>query len=122
MGLQEKQEFDLSMVQLQEEINEIMEAYENADFIGLVDGLIDLEYFLLGVMYKCGLDAESHRDIFTAVHNCNVKKVMGVKAGREGFDAADAVKPEDWVPPEEMIDGILTSIKAREFSGSLNDD
>lgn len=108
LGFQERDEFELSMRQLQEEINEISDAFAESDFIGLIDGLIDLEYFLLGVLYKNGVDCDMHSEIFEAVHNCNMQKVKGIKAGREGFNAIDAVKPEDWVSPEERISDILS--------------
>ncbi|MAE84327.1 MAG: hypothetical protein CMB80_16415 [Flammeovirgaceae bacterium] len=107
VGMQSQDEFDLSMRQLQEEQNEIMQAYAADDFIGVLDGLFDLQYFLFGIFYKNGINAETYEKIFTVIHNCNMTKVKGIKAGREGFDAADAVKPESWVSPEEQISKIL---------------
>lgn len=106
-GLQELEEFKLSMHQLKEEIEEIEEAYDHGDFIAVLDGLIDLEYFLLGIFYKNGINEPVHAELFDAVHSSNMLKKRGVKAGREGYDAADAVKPESWTNPEIRFARIL---------------
>jgi len=110
VGIQDPDEFMLSMTQLKEEIGEIEEAYKHQDFVELIDGLIDLEYFLLGIFYKNGLSSKTHEDIFTAVHIANLNKKAGIKKGREGFSAADANKPEDWVSPEQAIIDILEGL------------
>ena len=108
LGVQDTDEFALSIAQLHEEIQEIKEAYHQGDFIGLLDGLIDLNYFLFGIMYKNGLTTEMYEQLFSAVHDCNSEKKLGVKATRQGFgDAADAIKPEGWVAPETKIQQIL---------------
>jgi predicted HAD superfamily Cof-like phosphohydrolase len=107
---QDKDEFELSMHQLKEEILEIEEAFEQGDFIGILDGLIDLEYFLLGIFYKNGIDESTHGALFDAVHQANLLKRQGVKAGREGYDAADAVKPASWTDPELKFARILDKV------------
>lgn len=112
-GLQIADEFKLSMHQLKEEIGEIELAYEHGDFIGLLDGLIDLEYFLLGVFFKNGINEPVHSELFEAVHHANLLKKSGVKAGREGFDAVDAVKPDSWTNPEVKFARILDKVSQR---------
>jgi len=108
LGMQSEEEFRLSVHQLTEEVLEIQEAYEDKDFIALIDGLHDLEYFLLGVMYKIGLTEDKHEQIFSAIHEANTKKVRGTKLSRQGYgDSADAVKPDGWVAPETAIARIL---------------
>lgn len=110
-GLQNQDEFKLSMRQLREEIEEIESAYEKGDFIGILDGLVDLEYFLLGIFYKNGINESTHAELFDAVHQANLLKKMGTKAGREGFgNAADAVKPSSWVDPEIKFARILEKV------------
>lgn len=114
LGVQSKNEFDLSVKQLREEIDELEEAYEKGDFIQILDAIHDLQYFSYGVLYKCGVTPEIHEQIFSAIHNCNMAKVKGVKEGREGHgNAADAVKPESWTAPETHIQHILESHKCR---------
>lgn len=104
---QVKDEFELSMHQLKEEITEIEEAFKMGDFIGILDGLIDLEYFLLGIFYKNGINEETHAELFDAVHQANLLKKAGIKPGREGYDAADAIKPDSWTNPEVKFARIL---------------
>lgn len=108
LGLQQENEFQLSMRQLREEIEEIEEAYQKGDLVGVVDGLIDLDYFHKGIIYKHGIPAPLYAQMFEAVHDCNMAKVKGVKETRAGFgDAADAIKPEGWVAPETVLAEII---------------
>jgi predicted HAD superfamily Cof-like phosphohydrolase len=46
-------------------------------------------------------------EIQTAVHEANMEKKLGVVAKRGDGSAADAVKPEGWIPPEGRIEAIL---------------
>ena len=107
---QDAEEFKLSMHQLKEEIEEIETSFLDGDFIGILDGLIDLEYFLLGISYKSGINEATHSELFDAVHQANLLKTAGVKAGREGYDAADAVKPDSWTNPEVLFARILDKV------------
>jgi predicted HAD superfamily Cof-like phosphohydrolase len=89
-----------------EEINEFEDATRDGDFIGAIDGLSDLIYFALGGLYKMGLTEEMALEIFTAIHMANMEKKKGVIA-RRATGAPDAIKPEDWTPPEARIASIL---------------
>lgn len=100
-------EFEISMKCLQEEVDEFEEAYKNGDFIKCIDAMIDLQYFSIGVLYKMGLKAETIDKCASAVHDANMQKKLGVNAKRAVDGAADAVKPEGWLPPEERIEAIL---------------
>lgn len=108
VGLQSHEEARLSERQLIEEAEEFLDAVvEDKDVVKAVDACIDSIYFALGILYKMGVTEEKFDSIFEVVHNANMKKVMGKKANRQGFDAADATKPEDWVAPEVYIERIL---------------
>jgi len=112
-GPQTKDEFNLSMHQLKEEIEEIEEAFERGDFIGILDGLIDLEYFLHGIFYKNGINESVHAELHDAVHQANLLKKTGVKPGREGYEAVDAIKPDSWTDPEIKFARILEEATLR---------
>lgn len=104
IGWQKENDFRLSLTQLREEVNEAEEAYQNGDFVKLIDAFIDLDYFLKGVVYKHGLTVEQYQELFVLVHEANMEKKLGINHNRPGFDgAADAVKPEGWIPPEDRI-------------------
>lgn len=108
LSLMNDDEFHLSLTQLREEIQEIEDAYSEGDLVKVVDGLIDLDYFQKGVVYKHGIGRSLYRRLFSAVHHCNMTKRKGIKDTRQGFgDSADAIKPEGWIPPEEAIRLIL---------------
>jgi len=68
-------------------------------------------YFAQGILYKMGISDDEYQKIFEIVHAANMSKKPGVKEGREGFDAVDAVKPEDFVSPEDAIMRILGEIQ-----------
>lgn len=104
-------EFKISMKCLREEVSEFAEAHFQGDFIGCIDAIVDLRYFAVGVLYKLGLTAEQIEQIDQAVHDANMQKKLGKKAGRGDGVAADAVKPEGWISPEERIAAILDVVK-----------
>lgn len=102
-------ELGLSITCLKEEVEEFREAAESGDYIGMVDAMIDLQYFAMGVLYKMGITPDQIVACCTAVHEANMTKKRGIKAGRGDGSAADAIKPADWTPPEERIGAILES-------------
>lgn len=102
-----QEEMQLSLVQLREEIQEMEDKYKEGDFVGVIDGMIDLQYFLFGVVYKHGIPEYLWEKMFKAVHEANMEKKLGVKKERGDFGAADAIKPEGWVPPEQRLQELL---------------
>jgi len=106
-GLLSKAELDLSVNQLSEEIQELMMAHDDIDYIGAVDAAVDLLYFGVGVLHKLGLTPEQMGACFTAVHEANMEKKKGIVARRGDGTAPDAIKPEGWTAPEERIAAIL---------------
>lgn len=111
LGMMPKDEFKLSMAQLREEIEEIEEAYDEGNLVGVVDGLIDLDYFHKGIIYKHGINYAIYHMLFGQVHESNMTKKKGVKETRRGFgDAADAIKPQGWVAPETKIYETLKAV------------
>ena len=108
LTFQDKDELELSLKQLREEIDEFNQAAKKRDFLAALDALIDLEYFLLGVLYKHGVDEELHENLFTAVHEANMLKKAGVKKerGKHG-NAIDANKPEEWTDPTVLFARII---------------
>lgn len=87
-----------------EELQELREAFEAQDIVGMVDAVGDLIYGAMGTFKKMGLTREQVGAAFTAIHAANMTKKRGDK-GR-GSDE-DATKPPDFVPPEEAIGHIL---------------
>lgn len=87
-----------------EEAKELLDAFNAQDIVGMTDAVGDLIYGVMGTFKKMGLSREQVRAVFVAIHNANMTKKRGDK-GR-GSDE-DAVKPADFVPPEELISEIL---------------
>lgn len=107
IGKLPKPEFEISVKCLNEEIGEFVDNYDVDDFIGCVDAMVDLIYFANGVLYKMGLTAQEIDSCCEVVHNANMEKKRGVNSKRAVEGAADAVKPDGWVSPEERIAAIL---------------
>lgn len=75
-----------------------------------VDALLDLVYFAIGGLYRMGLTPGEMRLCFRYIHEANMRKKLGAKATRpHSGDVADAVKPEGWRDPVELIQGIISS-------------
>ena len=63
----------------------------------IVDGFIDLIVVSLGTLDAFGVDPDT---AWNAVHEKNMSKQVGVKAGRENpLGLPDLVKPEGWSAP-----------------------
>lgn len=84
-----------------EELKEFIEALDNADFAGIVDGGLDLVYVIVGMLYAMGVNPVP---IWEEIQRTNMAKVGG------GLRADGKVmKPEGWVPPD--IVGLLAAQK-----------
>jgi predicted HAD superfamily Cof-like phosphohydrolase len=55
-----------------EEINELMEAVQNKDFVETIDALADIEYVVLGFFTALGVNGDKAFDV---VHNSNMSKL-----------------------------------------------
>lgn len=87
-----------------EELQELEQAYLDQDIVGMVDAVGDLIYGAMGTFKKMGLTRAEVVACFSAIHAANMQKKRGDK-GR-GSDE-DAIKPADFVSPEEAIGHIL---------------
>lgn len=105
-GLLAPDEFAISHKCLAEEVEEFIIAHDAGNLIGSIDAIIDNIYFAFGILYKLGLNAEEINRCIAAVHLCNMTKKRGTNAKRD-TGAADAIKPADWIGPEDRIKEIL---------------
>lgn len=105
-ALLSQEEINISLRCLTEEAQELGEAHYAKDYVGCVDAVLDSVYFSFGILYKLGLTADEIERSFAAIHLANMTKERGVNSKR-ATGAADAVKPEGWMSPEERIKEIL---------------
>jgi len=106
--IEDSTEFDWCLGVVQEELGEFLQAHKEGDFIKELDAVTDLLYFVSGFMTRMGVPPELSKQIFQAVHDCNMKKKKGKKK-REVQHENDAIKPEGWIPPEMRIVELLNS-------------
>ena len=103
-------EFSWLVGALKEEVQELEEGATTEDE---VDALLDLCYFAIGGLARMGLTEEQAQKCFDAVHAANMTKSRDVKSTRPlGTHAGDAVKPEAFIDPKEVIRGILSDGQA----------
>lgn len=106
-GLLSKEEFDFRWRAYIEELHELSIAHDSKDFIGCIDAVIDLMYFATGALVWMGLSSNEIDRCIAAVHCANMQKKLGVVERRGDGTVPDAIKPEGWVSPEEMIAEII---------------
>ena len=97
---------------IEEELDELKEAYSEGDFIETVDALADLVYVSYGAAATIGVDLD---DVLEEVHRSNMAKLddNGNPILRED---GKILKPEGWTPPD--ISGVLDAQrKAHEVMG-----
>lgn len=103
LGLMDPAEMSFSLEALREEVTEMADAYDKGDLVGVVDALIDLDFFRRGILYKHGVTPELYDKMFEVVARKNMEKVQGRCKENRDFLPFDAVKPDDWVGPEEEL-------------------
>ena len=94
-------QFSQRIAFMEEEIEELGQAYIEKDLVGVADALADLVYVALGTAHMMGIPFDK---VFRVVHAANMQKVRGMT--KRGM-VYDAVKPEGWVGPEAQIEVIL---------------
>jgi predicted HAD superfamily Cof-like phosphohydrolase len=98
-------QFDWTVKAYNEEVKEFVDAALAQDLIKTVDSCLDLVYFAIGTLKKLGLTRQQAHACFMAIHHANMRKEKGEVAGRGGDE--DAKKPENFVPPDQLIGYIL---------------
>lgn len=86
---------------IQEELQEYLTANSDDDVVGVLDALIDLQYFLFGTVAIHGLQ-EIFPQAFDIVHECNMSKLFPgdkVVTNSQG----KVLKPSTFKPPEEAL-------------------
>lgn len=84
---------------------------ERLDTFNAVQSLALIANGFIGLFGDFGINAKNAQLIMSAIFNANMTKKRGVNAKRGDGIAADAVKPENFVPPEEEISRILNLVK-----------
>ena len=94
-------DFSQRVAFMEEEIEEMGQAYIDKDLVGVADALADLVYVALGTAHMMGIPFDA---VFRVVHAANMQKQRGMT--KRGM-VYDAIKPEGWVGPEAQIETIL---------------
>lgn len=107
LGMMDAAEMSFSEGAIREELVELRNAFDAGDLVGVVDALVDLDFFLRGIVYKHGITPEMYSRIFAVVHEANMRKVLGKPKESRCQLGEDAIKPDGWESPEDKIRAIL---------------
>ena len=88
-------------------VNEFSKNYELNDMVNSVISIALVCRACCAIFGEFGLSAYKAERVMDAVYTANMTKKKGVNAKRGDGQAADAVKPADFAPPEEKIAEIL---------------
>ena len=88
-------------------VNEFSKNYELNDMVNSVISIALVCRACCAIFGEFGLSAYKAERVMDAVYTANMTKKKGVNAKRGDGKTADAVKPADFVPPEEKIAEIL---------------
>lgn len=83
---------------IQEELNEMREAIENGDFLGMIDALIDIVVVTKGTAVMIGIPWRAH---WNEVHQANMTKEVGQNKKRPHM-SFDLIKPPGWKGPDHL--------------------
>lgn len=99
----DKERCELRQNIIQEEVDELKEAWESGNLIEVADALADIHYVLMGTVLEFGLQ-ENYPAIFKEVHRSNMSKL---DANGKALYRQDGkvMKSELYSPPQ--IKGIL---------------
>ena len=76
---------------IQEEVDELWEAYRNNDPVEFVDAIVDILYFIYGTAIALGIPLE---DAFEEVHDTNMAKANPDGSVTRHPDTGKVLKPE----------------------------
>ena len=82
---------------IEEELSELWDALKNRDLVKIADGLIDLEYVVLGGLVAFGL-ADLHEKLFAEVQRSNMTK-LGEDGKVHYNQLGKVMKGENYSPP-----------------------
>lgn len=83
---------NLRLELIQEEVEELGDAFDANDGFAIIDALCDLLYVTIGTCIAIGVDIEP---FFDEVHRCNMLKEGGGKS-----ELGKILKPDGWVQPD----------------------
>lgn len=85
---------------IDEEFNELQQAFETKDLPALLDNLVDLVYVCFGMAYMLGLP---FNEAWEEIHKTNMQKMAPRELQNETGDSPfefKIAKPEGWKPPD----------------------
>jgi len=93
--LDSKETQQLRINLIEEEFEELKEAYKNQDLLEVADALGDLLYVVFGAAVSHGLDLDA---IFREIHRSNMTKVGGHKGPDGKWIKPDSYSPANLTP------------------------
>lgn len=89
-------EIELCEDLLREEIDELRDAWDARDLVGISDGITDTIYILIGIAIRFGIPLA---DVWAEVHGTNIAKVDPATGKVTRRADGKILKPAGWKPP-----------------------
>ena len=93
-------QFKLYVDLINEEVNELVEAIEDADRVEQLDALIDILVVTAGALHSLGVNPEG---AWKEVMRSNFDKVDPITGRVKKRDDGKVLKPENWEPPRLAV-------------------
>jgi len=93
---------------IEEELNELKEAFTTNDLVEIADALVDIVYVSVGACIEWGIPFDS---VWAEVQKSNMSKQRAKPDGSDSKrgSASDVVKPDDWTAPDILT--AMTRVK-----------
>jgi len=91
-----EEQFKLYVDLIDEEVNELVEAIEDADRVEQLDALIDILVVTAGALHSLGVNPEG---AWKEVMRSNFDKVDPITGRVKKRDDGKVLKPDNWEPP-----------------------
>lgn len=101
-----------SLEAIEQIVDEFSKHHEQGDYVNSVIAMTQILRGYITLFGDFGISDKKATLIMNAIFEANMTKKKGVNAKRGDGVAADAVKPADFIPPEERIAKILEIDKA----------
>lgn len=107
-GFPVDEDMDFRVHRQAEEGDELYAAWQEDNFVGAFDALLDTAYIVYGTALRMGITPEMWDAGFEAVHAANMRKERATNPSQSKYGTTvDIIKPAGWIGPEDILRKIL---------------
>jgi phosphoribosyl-ATP pyrophosphohydrolase len=96
--------FNFRLKLIEEEVQELIQAYKEENLTEVTDALVDLVYVVIGLAVRMGLPFNA---AWQVVHNTNLFKKIKGPLPKRGDNEEDLIRLDCYIDPKELIASLL---------------